>query len=263
MPNLSQSCTALPRLGAVSCLLALSLLSGCTTKKYVRNQTAPVINGTNELDDKTSANNRALQDLDKRTGAGINGAQTSASNAQQSATAANSAAGQAQQNAQDAVHRADTLGSVVANLDTYRKVNDVSVNFAFNKAELNSASKAQLDGIGAQLGAQRSYILSLTGGTDSVGSASYNYDLSDKRAEAVVQYLASKYGVPEHRFYLIGLGKDQAVASNDTASGRAKNRRVEVQLLTNQPVGGSTAGVDSSTGAQPPAGNATGVAQPQ
>ena len=233
---------------AAACmLLAVSLLPGCSTKKYVRNQTAPVIQQTNELDDKTAANNRALQDLDKRTGAGITGAQTSAANAQQAANGANTAAGQAQQTAQDAVHRADTLGSVVANLDTYRKVNDISVTFGFNKADLTAASKAQLDGLGAQLGAQRSYILSLTGGTDSVGGAAYNYELSDRRAEAVVQYLAAKYSVPAHRFYLIGLGKDQAVASNTTASGRAQNRRVEVQLLTNQPVGGSGTDASSST----------------
>ena len=214
-------------------LLATTLVTGCSTKKYVRNQTTPVINKTNELDDKTAANNRALQDLDRRTGTGISGAQTSAGNAQQAANQANTAAGQAQQSAQDAVHRADTLGSVVQNLDTYKQVGDVSVTFGFNKADLTRQAKGQLDGLGAQLAAQRSYILSLTGGTDSVGSASYNYELSDKRAQAVVQYLASKYNVPAHRFYLIGLGKDQAVATNATAGGRAKNRRVDVQLLTN------------------------------
>ncbi len=230
-----------PAIVTASALLALTLVTGCTTKKSVRNQTTPVINGTNELEDKTSANNRALRDLDKRTGAGINGAQSSAANAQQAAGQANSSAGEAQTTAQDAVHRADTLGSVVENLDTYKQVSDVSVNFGFNKADLTKDAKAELDGLGAQLGAQRSYILSLTGGTDSVGGAAYNYQLSDQRAEAVVQYLASKYGIPAHRFYLIGLGKDKAVADNATAGGRAKNRRVEVQLLTNQPGSGTTA----------------------
>lgn len=238
-------------------LLATTMVTGCSTKNYVRNQTTPVINKTNELDDKTAANNRALQDLDRRTGTGISGAQTSATNAQQAANQANTAAGQAQQSAQDAVNRADTLGSVVQNLDTYKQVGDVSVNFGFNKADLTKQAKQQLDGLGAQLGAQRSYILSLTGGTDSVGSAAYNYELSDRRAQAVVQYLASKYNVPAHRFYLIGLGKDQEVASNATARGRAKNRRVDVQLLTNQPA-------TSSTGtASPAATSTTGAAQPQ
>jgi OOP family OmpA-OmpF porin len=48
-----------------------------------------------------------------------------------------------------------------------------------------------------------------------------------------VQYLASKYGIAAHRFYLIGIGKDNAVAPNTTAEGRKQNRRVEVQLLSN------------------------------
>lgn len=243
-------------------LLPLSITvgtTGCSTKNYVRNQTTPVVNQTNELDDKTSANNRALQELDKRTGNGIQGAQTSAQNAQQSASAAGSASGTAQQGAQDAVHRATTLGSVVANLDTYKQVDNISVTFGFNKADLTKQDQAQLDGLGAQLGAQRSYILSLTGGTDSVGSAAYNYELSDKRADAVVQYLAARYGVPAHRFYLIGLGKDQEVASNSTASGRAQNRRVQIQLLTNQPMQPAD-GSNASSGA---GGATTGAVQPQ
>jgi len=228
------------------CVLTFTLTSGCSTKKYVRSQTAPVINQTNELDDQTAANNRALQDLDKKTQAGIGQAQSSATQAQQAAAGASQSATNAQQAAQEAVNRADSLASVVANLDSYQKLSDVSVNFGFNKAELTPRAKAELDGLAAQLSGQKSYILQLTGGTDSVGSAEYNYELSERRAQAVVQYLASKYGVPAHRFYLIGLGRDQAVASNASAAGRAKNRRVEVQLLSNQ------------TGAPPQAPKQTG-----
>ena len=235
-----------PSAAVAAAMLSLTLFTCCSSKKYFLNQTTPIVNGTNELDDKTAANNRALNDLDRRTGTGINGAQTSATNAQQTANQANTAAGTAQGTAQDAVHRADTLNSVVQNLDTYKQVGDVQVNFGFNKSNLTKDAQAQLDTLGAQLASQRSYILSLTGGTDSVGSAQYNYQLSDQRAEAVVQYLASKYNVPAHRFYLIGLGKDKAVADNSTAAGRAQNRRVDVQLLTNQPAG-STASASSPT----------------
>ena len=257
MPNLAVPVPSLLVRVLPIAVLAAASLTGCTTKNYVRNQTAPVIQGTNELDDKTAANNRALQDLDRRTGTGIQQAQTTGNNAELAANNATTAAGQAQGTAQDAVHRADTLNSAVQNLDTYKKIDDISVNFGFNKAELTRQDKAQLDGLGAQLGAQRSYILSLTGGTDSVGSAAYNYQLSDQRADSVVQYLASKYSVPAHRFYLIGLGKDQAVASNSTASGRAKNRRVEIQLLTNQPMNGASADANAPPAAgtaMPPAG---------
>ena len=107
------------------------------------------------------------------------------------------------------------------------------MNFGFDKAVLTDDDKAQLDAFAASLGSAKSYILEVTGGTDSSGSAQYNYDLSQRRADAVVQYLAAKYSIEPHRFYLIGIGKDQAVASNDTKEGRKKNRRVEVQLLSN------------------------------
>jgi hypothetical protein len=63
--------------------------------------------------------------------------------------------------------------------------------------------------------------------------AQYNYELSQRRADAVVQYLASKYSIPAHRFYLIGIGKDKEVAPNTTAEGRKQNRRVSVRLLEN------------------------------
>ena len=222
-------------LQSVSALGALSLLlaSGCSTKNYVRSQTTPVIEKTNELDDATATNNRNIHDVDQRAQAGITQAQNSANQANQSAQGAGTAASQANQSAQDAVNRADSLASVVSNLDNYKQVADAQVNFGFDKADLTRSDKQKLDDFGAQLNSQKSYILSVTGGTDSTGPADYNYNLSQRRAQSVVQYLASKYNVPPHRFYLIGIGKDQEVASNSSASGRAKNRRVEIQMLSN------------------------------
>jgi outer membrane protein OmpA-like peptidoglycan-associated protein len=220
---------------AASAVAALSLVftTGCSTKNYVRSQTEPVIQKTNELDDATATNNRAIHDVDTRSQAGIQQAQNSANTAQQNAQSATQAANTAQSSAQDAVNRADSLSGVIANLDNYKQVGDVSVTFAFNKSILTKADKDQLDQFGTQLSATKSYILEVTGGTDSVGSREYNYDLSDRRAMAVVQYLASKYNVPAHKFYLVGLGKDVEVDTNKTAEGRKKNRHVEVQLLSN------------------------------
>ncbi|MGC2639111.1 MAG: OmpA family protein [Acidobacteriaceae bacterium] len=236
--------------------LALILTTGCTTKKYVRSQTEPVIQKTNELDDATAANNRAIQDTDQRAQSGIQQAQNSANQAQQSAQNATQSANQAQQAGQDAVNRADSLAGVIANLDNYQQVGDVSVTFGFNRAVLTKSDKDQLDLFGGQLASTKSFILEVTGGTDNVGSKEYNYQLSDKRAMAVVQYLASKYNVPAHKFYLVGLGKDVQVAPENTAAGRAKNRRVEVQLLSNS---GAPNQAPTTTGSvsQPPAAGAT------
>ena len=143
--------------------------------------------------------------------------------------------------------------SVVSGLDNYKSMANVTVTFGFDKAVLTEDDKEQLDTFAAQLGSAKSYILEVTGGTDSIGSAAYNYDLSKRRADAVVQYLASKYGVAAHRFYLIGIGKDKEVAPNTTAEGRKQNRRVEVQLLSNMSSGqGTTA---TSQAAPPPSSN--------
>lgn len=229
--------------GALSMLLA----TGCTTKNYVRSQTTPVIEKTNELDDATATNNRNLHDVDQRAQAGITQAQNTANQANQAAQNAGAAASQADQSAQDAVNRASSLASVVGNLDNYKQVADVQVNFAFDKSDLRRADRQKLDDFGAQLNSQKSYILAVTGGTDSTGPADYNYGLSERRAQAVVQYLASKYNVPPHRFYLIGIGKDQEVASNSTSTGRAKNRRVEIQMLTNMSQNGQTTAQASGT----------------
>jgi OmpA-OmpF porin, OOP family len=85
------------------------------------------------------------------------------------------------------------------------------------------------------------------GGTDAVGPADYNYSLSERRAASVVQYLGSKYNIPAHKIYVIGLGKDKPVDDNKTHEGRAANRRVSVRLMTN------TTGDQSAPAAAPTA----------
>jgi OOP family OmpA-OmpF porin len=224
--------------------VGIAALSGCATKNYVKTQTAPIIDQTNQLNDKTAENNRAIKDTDDRAQAGIKTAQGAADSATTNAQGASKAAGDAENSANDAVHRADSLASVVANLDNYQSIGDLSVTFGFDKAVLTADDKAQLDTFAATITSAKSFIVEVTGGTDSTGNADYNYQLSNRRADAVVQYLASKYSIPAHRFYLIGIGEDKEVADNKTREGRAKNRRVDIRLLSNQ--GGQT-------GAQPAA----------
>ncbi len=234
------------RYGFVLAAAALAAMgaTGCATKKYVRNQMAPVVDHAGQLDQQTAKNHRAIQDVDSRAQSGIQQAQGAADTASQNAQSATSAAGSANTAANDAVHRADSLASVVGNLDNYKQTGDVTVNFGFDKSVLTKEARGQLDSFAAQLGSAQNYILEVTGGTDSTGPAQYNYQLSQRRADAVVQYLASKYNISARRFYLIGIGKDDEVASNKTADGRLKNRRVEVQLLTN--VGESQAATASN-----------------
>ncbi len=218
---------------AVASVLAIAFTTGCSSKNYVRSQTTPLIQQTNDLDSKTAADHRSIMDTDERATAGIANAQTAANTADQHAVAAGQSADAANESAKQAYNRVDSLSGVVANLDNYKPLSDVSVTFGFDKYVLTAADKQQLDDLAANLTSTRGYILELTGGTDSVGDANYNYQLSQRRADAVANYLQSKYNIPPHKFYLVGIGKDQQVASDNTAAGRAKNRRVDIKLLSN------------------------------
>jgi outer membrane protein OmpA-like peptidoglycan-associated protein len=213
--------------------IALTLTTGCSTKNYVRSQTGPLIQQTNDLDAKTAQDHRNITDTDQRAQAGIAKATDAAGTADQHAMVAGQAADTAGQSAQEAVNRVDTLSGVVANLDNYKPLSDVSVTFGFDKSVLTKDDRDQLDQIASSLTNARGYILEVTGGTDSVGDAEYNYKLSQRRADAVVNYLSTKYNIPPHKFYLIGIGKEDAVADNKTREGRAKNRHVEVKLMSN------------------------------
>jgi OmpA-OmpF porin, OOP family len=235
---------------ALASALALTFTVGCSTKNYVRSQTAPIIQQTNDLDTKTAADHRNIQDTDERAKTGIAGAQSAADTADQHALAAGQSADTANKSAQDAYNRVDNLSGVVANLDNYKQLSDVSVTFAFDKYVLTASDKAQLDDMAANLTSARGYILEVTGGTDSVGDASYNYQLSQRRADAVANYLQAKYNIPPHKFYLVGIGKDQQVASDSTAAGRAKNRRVDIKLMSNMSTQGATASVAPQNGQQ-------------
>jgi outer membrane protein OmpA-like peptidoglycan-associated protein len=216
-------------------LLAVSMAAsvGCASKNYTRQQTTPLINKTNELDDLTAKNSKDIKDVDARAQAGIQQVQAKASEVDNKAQSARQQADQAQTLADTATKRVDVLSSTVANLDNYRPVADTSVLFGFDKDNLTKKDKDALDKLAAEIPNTKGYIITVEGGTDSVGDKEYNYDLSERRANSVIQYLASKYNVPAHKIYLIGLGKDKPVDSNKTSAGRAKNRRVDVHLMTN------------------------------
>lgn len=207
--------------------------AGCATKNHVRNEMRPVVEKVNELDDLTAKNTQQIRDVDGRAQQGIAGVNAKSAEADQKAQVASTRAGEAQTIAADAATRAQRLSDVVANLDNYQPVAEAFVHFGFDKAALSKKSKEALDQFAAEVPNAKGYIVELTGGTDSVGDKHYNYMLSERRASAVVQYLVANHNLPAHKIYVIGLGEDKTVSSNNSAKGRAENRRVEVRLLAN------------------------------
>jgi OOP family OmpA-OmpF porin len=102
--------------------------------------------------------------------------------------------------------------------------------FDFDKSTLKPAGKAKLDDLVGKVKGINLEVIIAVGHTDNVGSDVYNQKLAVKRAESVKAYLVSK-GIEKNRIYTEGKGEKQPVADNKTTEGRAKNRRVEIEVV--------------------------------
>ena len=102
--------------------------------------------------------------------------------------------------------------------------------FDFDKSVLKPEGKAKLDDLVSKIKGINLEVIIAVGHTDAVGSDGYNQKLSVRRSEAVKAYLVTK-GIEKNRVYTEGKGEKQPVADNKTAEGRAKNRRVEIEVV--------------------------------
>ena len=102
--------------------------------------------------------------------------------------------------------------------------------FDFDKSVLKPEGKAKLDDLVGKVKDINLEVIIAVGHTDSIGSNAYNQKLSVRRSEAVKAYLVSK-GIEKNRVYTEGKGELQPVADNKTKEGRAKNRRVEIEVV--------------------------------
>ena len=134
------------RTSLVVCLAASMVATvGCASKNYVKQQTTPLINKTNELDDLTAKNTKDIKDVDARAQAGIQAVNAKTDQVEQKAQSAGQTATSAQQMADAANGRVGVLTNTVANLDNYHAVAETSVKFGFNKDNLTPTAQAGLD----------------------------------------------------------------------------------------------------------------------
>lgn len=112
----------------------------------------------------------------------------------------------------------------------HKKIRTSAIHFAYKSAELDSTSHTVLEQMSRLLQQHSNLSLVIEAHTDDIGGRTYNLDLSQQRANSVVNYLAQQ-GIPGERLVPIGHGKNQPIASNKSESGRAKNRRVEFRMV--------------------------------
>ena len=124
---------------------------------------------------------------------------------------------------------APTAASVTTTVDEMITI-DAAVLFGFDSAELSADGKAVIDERIAEYGGRvaRTAETKVIGHTDSTGPEAYNQALSERRAQAVADYLMSESRVSDDDIEVIGMGESNPVASNDTRKGRALNRRVDI-----------------------------------
>lgn len=108
-----------------------------------------------------------------------------------------------------------------------------AVNFDFNKSSLTTKATQNLDKLVPVLQEYKDTDIKIFGFTDSKGADEYNVKLSQQRATSVQDYL-SKKGIEANRFSVVGMGKAEPIASNDTDEGRSLNRRVEFAIVANE-----------------------------
>jgi OOP family OmpA-OmpF porin len=149
--------------------------------------------------------------------------------------AARGGAKAAQESADAAISGVNATNERISSLDDYTVQQSVTVNFKVASAVLTPESKQSLDQIAQQALKARGYVLEVRGFASAEGSAKLNETLSQKRADAVVRYLAETHNIPLRRIVTpFGYGAAQPVADNKTREGRQQNRRVEVSVLVNK-----------------------------
>jgi outer membrane protein OmpA-like peptidoglycan-associated protein len=159
------------------------------------------------------------------------------------AAAAGAAAKNAQATADQAQLDADAANQRINGLDDYEVFKTVTVHFKPGSALLSPAAQTEIDEAAASVqGANlQGWLVSVVGYADAIGNTAGNRSLSERRANAVINYLVTKYGLPLRRLIQpFGYGSLNPVATNDTGEGRALNRRAEIRVLVNKGITAQT-----------------------
>lgn len=152
-------------------------------------------------------------------------------------------ANQARVDAKKAQDTADYANNRINGLDDYDPIKTVTVYFNTNSSVLGPKAKAAIDEVAAWVKEQpdkKGWVVAVIGYADATGNTARNRTLSEARANNVIYYLVTKHKMPMQRLVQpFGYGQLEPAAENKTATGRAKNRRVEIRLMRNKGISGN------------------------
>jgi len=144
--------------------------------------------------------------------------------------------------AKKAQSTADHANNRINGLDDFDPIKTITVYFKTGSSVLGPQAKAEIDNAAAWVKTQntKGWVMAVIGYADTTGSSQRNIDLSERRANAVIYYIVTKYKMPLSRLVQpFGYGQLEPVAENKTKAGRAKNRRVEIRLMINKGIAGT------------------------
>jgi outer membrane protein OmpA-like peptidoglycan-associated protein len=195
----------------------------CVTKKRHRQDMEQASARVSSVESAVEANERRVSDLSRETDEKIGDVRAKSDQAAQVGNQALGAAREAGASAERAL-KGRLLWEVT--------LTDDRVKFSFDQAELPAEAAQMLDDLAAKVkGYGKAVYVEIEGHTDGTGSEEYNYELGERRANAVRDYLAAQGGIPLHAMNVISYGESRPLADNSTSQGRAQNRRVVIRVL--------------------------------
>ena len=219
---------------------------GCATKKNVREAVAPVQDQANKTDAHVSAlqkqtdeNKQSIGDLDRQVATADEKAVDAGKKAAEAAEAAAKANALPPKPPRELTpptpllsRHKPKLDKSLQNLDNYKLVTTQPVYFGLNQITISKEEQQKLDDAVQKLMSMKMYIVEVEGYADHTGPSAYNRDLSRKRADAVVHYLAVEHNIPLRSIREVGAGADFPNADNKTRAARKENRRVDVKIYS-------------------------------
>ena len=225
----------------IVCGASAALVSGCATKKFVRQQVGATESRIGERVDtqgtelrqtaeRTGANAQALEQANQR----LQGVDTRVEGVDSRVTEVSALAKQAQRDATAAGDAARETDRRFAGRNKLMTLETKSVYFDFGKADVRDQAMAELEDVATALKADPNAVVELHGFADSRGSDVYNYRLTRDRVDAVTRYLVQQ-GIELRRIYAVGMGKvPQESGVKADRDAFSKSRRVDIVLLAPQ-----------------------------